>query len=191
MDKNQHLLRRATHIFGLHATLVYYLIPSTIFYTRIDKNYAMLIFLICVLEFEYIRVTKNWQIPGIRPYEKYRFSAVFWTATGLFICYIMCPEYIGIPTVLSLAWIDPLMGELRNKRMNYFWLYGLCISFSIFLCFMLWLSRMQIWQCIALSLIASILCVLCETKKNYYIDDNFLMLVVPSIAVMCILTFVF
>jgi len=186
---DSHVLRRVVHILGLQATLIYYAIPDEIFYSPLDKNYAMLIALLCVFEFEYIRITRNWNIPGIRPYEKYRFSAVFWASLGLFICYLLCPYFVGIPVVLGAAWVDPLMGELRRKNFRFPFIPGFAAYFLILFLALLFLSPFQPIPIIFLSLVASSVAILCECWKNYYLDDNFLMLTLPPIAAMVIIVF--
>ncbi|MEM3396965.1 MAG: hypothetical protein QXE27_06835 [Thermoplasmata archaeon] len=191
MEPNYHLLRRGVHIIGLQLTLIYYLIPSTLFFSPLDKNYAMLVSLICVFEFEYIRVTRGWEIPGIRPYERYRFSAVLWSAIGLFICYVMCPYFIGIPVVVATAWVDPLMGELRRNNFKFVPEIGFVVYFLIFLSFLSYLSNLSMINILFISLVAAVVGILCETQKNYYLDDNFLLLTFPAIAAMCLITFMF
>ncbi|MCX8173225.1 MAG: hypothetical protein N3F63_01250 [Thermoplasmata archaeon] len=189
MEPNHHLLRRAVHIIGLQLTLIYYLIPSTLFFSPLDKNYAMLVSLICVMEFEYIRVTRNWEIPGIRPYERYRFSAVFWSAVGLFVCYLMCPYFVGIPIVVAAAWVDPLMGELRRKNYGFSWVLGFTVYFLIMFLLLVSISPLSLLHTGLVSLVAAAIGIICETWKNYYLDDNFLLLTFPAIGVMCLVTF--
>ncbi|MEM4161316.1 MAG: hypothetical protein QW531_04975 [Thermoplasmata archaeon] len=187
MEPNYHLLRRSVHILGLQATLVYYALPSTIFFSPLDKNYVMLVALICIMEFEYIRVTKKWEIPGLRGYERYRFSAVLWSAIGLFICYLICPYFIGIPVVVAAAWVDPLMGELRRKNCRFTYLLGFPVYFLIFLLSLIYLSSFPLPELVILSFTAASVGIICEAWKNYYLDDNFLLLTFPGIAVLCLL----
>ncbi|MGB9636300.1 MAG: hypothetical protein ACPL1Y_03520 [Thermoplasmata archaeon] len=189
MKNHHHIFRRAVHIFGLQATTVYYLIPDNVFISQFDKNYAMLICLICVIEFEYIRITKNWQIPGFRPYERYRFSALLWAALGLFICYLMCPYYIGAPLVLCAAWVDPLMGELRARNFHNPNIVGFASYFMILLISLLYLAPLPLNKILVISGVGSTVGTVCEAKKNYYLDDNFLMLVCPAVTIMFLLKF--
>lgn len=191
MDHNHHLLRRVVHIIGLQLTLIYYFIPSTLFFSPYDKNYAMLVALICVFEFEYIRVAKNWQIPGLRPYEKYRFSAVFWSAIGLFICYLMCPYFVGIPVVVAAALVDPLMGELRRKHSRFSHLIGFIVYFLIFFVSLAFFSNLSSFHITVICLTTAVVGIVCETWKNHYLDDNFLLLTFPAITAMCLITFMF
>ena len=114
----------------------------------------------------------------MRDYENYRISAAAWTALALTVTLAFFPIGIALPIVLGMAWVDPLMGEMRARKSRYY------PSLPVVLYFVLIIIPLSYFYgltplVIAASLVATFLGITSEIKKNWYVDDDFLMIVVP------------
>ena len=176
MDRGQ-VLRRLVHI-SAPAFLIYYYLPDPVFPGFIAKQPGLFLLLAMILVIEALRLYYSPQIIGMRDYESYRISAAAWTAMALTVTMSFFPIGIALPIILGMAWVDPLMGEMRRRKSRYY------PSFPVLVYFLLIIIPLSFFYgltplVIGASIVTTFLGIMSEIKKNWYIDDDFLMIVVP------------
>ncbi|MEM0448461.1 MAG: hypothetical protein QW520_01385 [Methanomassiliicoccales archaeon] len=171
-------LRRIVHM-SAPLLLIYYAIPDFIF--GVGKWLGLVLILIIVLFFDLMRLAFQWRIIGFRDYEYRRLSAAAWAALGFTLIFLLFPLEIAAPAVLGMALVDPMIGELRRRESRlypllpaifYYVLASLCFYYIIGFDWIIMLA----------CLIATILAIGVERARTKFVDDDFLMLVVPACA---------
>jgi hypothetical protein len=180
------VLRRLVHI-SAPAFLIYYYLPDPVFPGFVAKQPGLFLFLALILAIEAFRLYFSPHIIGMREYENYRISAAAWTAMALTITLAFFPIGIALPIVLGMAWVDPLMGEMRARKSRIY------PSLPVVLYFFLMIIPLSYFYgltplVIAASIVATCLGILSEIMKNWYVDDDFLMIVVPLLGLFIIFT---
>lgn len=166
------VLRRSVHVASA-GLLSFYLLPPDMYGTGVPRGAVVLTFLVPVLAAEAYRWMRHPKIPGLRENEKRRLSAIAWGAIGLALAFVLFPQKIVVPCVLGLAFVDPLIGELRaGWQRGYPWI-PLAAYFMI--CIITGIG----W---APALLAAATAIAAEAPKLPQVDDDFLMLVAPLAA---------
>lgn len=178
--KKAELIRRIFHMTAV-VYLVYYLLPEELF-PGFYKWYGVLIILFTTLAVEALRLKTGKVFFGLREYEEKRVSAFAWFAIGMSIALLWFEMVYVVPVVIGMAFTDPLIGEikLKNERLYPvlpFVIYGMIM----FLCLLI-LSEMKIGLLILLTFVATFFAIPAERWEIKYIDDDFLMIVIPLIA---------
>ena len=176
MDTGQ-VLRRLVHI-SAPAFLIYYYLPDPVFPGFVAKQPGLFLLLALILAIEAFRLYFSPHIIGMRDYENYRISAAAWTAMALTVTLAFFPIGIAMPIVLGMAWVDPLMGEMRGRKSRHYPGLPVVLYFALMiipLSYFYGLTPLVV----AASIVATFLGIMSEIKKNWYIDDDFLMIVVP------------
>jgi hypothetical protein len=138
--------------------------------TGVPREAVVLTFLVPVLAVEAWRWDRRPEIYGLRENEKRRISAVAWGAVGLALAFVLFPQKAVVPCVLGLAFVDPLIGELRQGwPRGYPWIPA---GVYFLICFASGLG----W---APSLFATAVALAAEAPKISEVDDDFRMLVAP------------
>lgn len=125
-----HIIRRIIHfnIFWI-PILYYFLLPKQFLGKSIDFYFIFIALFIFISEM--FRLNFRWKIYGQRDYEKTVISAFAWGTLGILFTLLFAPPIginnaaIGMPLIFGLAWIDPFLGELRLRKIPYYYLYGL------------------------------------------------------------------
>ncbi len=176
MDKG-HVLRRLVHI-SAPAFLVYYHLPDPVFPGFIGKQPGLFLLLALILFIEAVRLYFSPNIPGMRDYENHRISAAAWTGIALTISFAFFPIEISLPVILGMGWVDPIMGIMRARKSNYYPAVPIVLYLVLMivpLSYFFGLTPLVIGA----SIVATFLGIMSEMKKNLYIDDDFLMIIVP------------
>jgi hypothetical protein len=114
MDRG-HVLRRLVHMSS-PIFLIYYWLPEPLWAGGPGRQLGLVFALFVTLVFESIRMTKQLNIIGMRPYESSRMSAAAWAGIALVIAFLFFPVEVSAPAIFGMAWIDPLCGELRKRN---------------------------------------------------------------------------
>lgn len=184
MDRET-VLRRAVHV-STPAFLAYYLLPDPLWEGGITRTEGLLIALAVVLVFEAARMAFKIRIPGMREYEYRRTSAAAWAALGMVFTFLFFPFEYAAPAFLGMGWVDPLIGELRKRDSPlYPWLPTI-VYFLLVLTALSLLVGIGPGVMVA-SLAATVLGIGVERLRTRYVDDDFLMLVVPLVAITLVL----
>lgn len=178
-----HWARRLVHMMA-PLFLVYYLIPEEIY--GVDKRVGLLIVLAVILVFEAIRLWRGWTFLGLRDYEAGRISAFAWASIGLTFTFLFFPLELAAPAVTGMAFTDPLIGELRRRKSALYPLlpsvFYFVLVLTIFIALMGWS-----WQLLLASVVGTILAIGVERIRTKYVDDDFLMMVVPLLGMAAVL----
>jgi len=131
--------------------------------------------LIVMVILEKIRTHYGILMFSMREYERHQFAALAWTVVALCIVLTNLPKQHGIPVCVTLALVDPLMGELRRFKLNQLTLY--IIGFIV--AWIVWgMTALLSVDCVHwyVGIIAGPLQVIAEKPVLKVIDDNAAML---------------
>ncbi len=178
MEKPE-IFRRIFHMTAV-VYLVYYLIPEELS-PGFFKWHGVLIIVFAALIAEMLRLRRAKLVFGMRYYEERRISAYAWFALGMGIALLIFEMKYVVPVVIGMAVIDPLIGEVRRKKKRLYptfpsILYGAIMFLSLFI-----LSGMAFIWLLFFTIIGTVSAISAEQWDLKYVDDDFLMLVIPLI----------
>lgn len=187
MEKAE-IFRRIFHMTAF-VYLSYYFLPNELS-PGFNKQYGVIIILSVVLVVEGLRLRTGKHIFGMRTYEKKRVSALAWFAVGMSMALLLFDMQYVVPVVIGMAFIDPLIGEIRRRKKNLYPILPLLIyEIIVFSCLVI-LSGYSLIFLMIFSVIATFLAILAEWWDAKYIDDDFLMITIPLLG-LCILDYLF
>ncbi|MBM4236903.1 MAG: hypothetical protein FJ151_00250 [Euryarchaeota archaeon] len=175
------VLRRLVHLMT-PLFLVYYLLPDPLWEGGLEREYGLVLLLIIVLAAEALRLIFKPDIVGMREYERYQMCAAAWAAIGMTIAFLFFPVEYAAPALMGMGWVDPVIGILRRRKST---LYP---SLPIALYFVIALASMSVLigptaEVLIASVVATPLAIASERYKSRYVDDDFLMIVVPLLVI--------
>ncbi|MBC7108465.1 MAG: hypothetical protein H5T41_06745 [Methanomassiliicoccales archaeon] len=180
MDRGS-VLRRVVHMFT-PAFLVYYFLPDPLWVGGLERESALLLLLSIILVAEALRLIFKPRIIGLREYEQYQICAAVWAAVGMALAFLFFPLEYSAPVLMGMGWVDPLIGELRKRKSYFYPLAPLIVYFAIAFSSMIYLIGMTPSVFIA-AVVATFLAVGIERIKSRFVDDDFLMIIVPLIGI--------
>jgi len=94
------------------------------------------------------------------------------------------PQQIAVPCILCASIADPVMGEVRQRfdRKNVY-LVGFFVCMLFFL--VTW-YKAEPWIALLVSIVGATGAVIGETKKLTWLDDDFMIQIVPAILLLII-----
>lgn len=189
LSAGTHIKRRLWH-FAVAGVVFYYLVPDIMFSlgpVPVYKNFVILLLFLIVAFMEGIRLVGRWDFGLFRTYEKRRISAPFWFTSTSALLVLLTPQWVAIPCIMCVVFADPVLGELRNRGLRAYPIFGWIICLPFFLIY----SYPLITAIILASITTSIEIVQVPIKdKNSPIfisgilDDNFTMQVFPALIIM-------
>ncbi len=182
MEEFARWYRRGVHAFGA-VFLIYYILPD-IDWINVTKKLVvvLLVTIFAIIEFMRIRnLIKKHFLFGLRNYEYSRFGSYIYFGIGAVLLLLFFPQQISIPCLLSAAFVDPLVGELRRK-ISKISSYTLGFLSSFFLFLMVWYNAILPFP-IIIPIVGASGVILGEVKKYRWIDDDFLMQIIPALAI--------
>ena len=190
LDFDAHWYRRVFHAFGA-SFLFYYMLPNED-WINILKFWIPPAIVAFALILEILRIKgkiSSEHFFGLRFYEKNRIGSYVFFAVAILILLRFFPQQIAIPCILSACIADPVMGEIRLKFKNsysYVYIFGflLCMIF-----FMIAWFKADVYLMVFASLIGAFGAVIGETKKLWWLDDDFMIQMVPAILLIIIWIF--
>jgi len=175
-------VRRLTHVFIAFAPL-YYSIPVDLPYVGLRRWVLLIAFFVAVSMFEAIRLWKGITFLGLRPHERTQIASFAWAAAGITLVLWLFPHEIATAALIGMAIVDPLIGELRNSidaRM------AVPVSSGVYLVLcisaLLLSSEMSFLFAGALASVGAAVAIASENLEIKYVDDDFLMAVLPAVA---------
>jgi len=169
------LARRIVHI-SAPVFLVYYYLPSPLWEGGPPRQVALLGVLALVMAFELSRLVLGFKVPGMREYEKDQVSAGAWAGIALTVAFLFFPIEYAAPVIVGMAVVDPVISKLRRTRW-YPWapyVLHLVIMVAVLALFLPLDPRL-----VLVAAITSALALGAEGIKTSYVDDDFLMIVIP------------
>jgi hypothetical protein len=161
--------------------LVYYLLPNELapgFY----KWDGVVILMAAALLIEAIRLKTGKLVFGMRRYESKQISAYAWFALGTGIALLFFDIIFVVPVVIGMAVIDPIIGEIRyHKKKLYPIAPSILYAVIMFVCLII-LSDLDLWIMAIFTIIGTTCAIYAESWNIKAIDDDFLMVIVPLLA---------
>ncbi len=180
--------RRILHLLGALAVF-YYLVPEN-FFIWFPKWVVLLLLLALIVAVESMRHAMGLELPTIRSFEANRIGSYAFYSVALAAALFFFPEPIAVAVILGAAFVDPLIGELRQRaaaRRYYPIVPGiayLIIGVSTF-------RLLGGWSWTAsggFAAVVALLAVAVEWPKRSWWDDDLTMILVPGLFVWLIVT---
>ncbi len=173
-----YIIRKAVHL-SAPLFLVYYFLPSPLWPGGPSRESSLLIVLAVVMAFELVRLLTGNKVPGMREYEQEQLSAVAWAAMALTFALLFFPLELSAPVVVGMAVVDPLIGLVRGTRWYPALPYALHAAIMMVVLSLFFALDARV---VLIALITSAIALAAEGIKNRYVDDDFLMIALPLIA---------
>ena len=173
--------RRIMHALGA-TVVVYYVIPTQ-FFVIAPKADFLLALLAIVFLLEVLRHTVGLELPTVRPYEAHRVGSYVFYSLALVIAVLVFPEPVGAAVALGTAIVDPIAGELRQRRQPTSVAVGVPLVAYWLLAFtgLAGVGRWPIGLAAGLAALAAPIGVAAERPKWPWLDDDLVMTVVPAL----------
>ncbi|TRO46636.1 hypothetical protein E2P47_05780 [Candidatus Bathyarchaeota archaeon] len=107
-------VRRLAHGMIMVAAL-YYFLPDDLPVTNLPKWVLAPTAVMLVLVAERVRIRRSMYVPGLRPHEMKRLGSYTYAVIGSAIVVLIAPAEVGVPSIIAMAWADPVAGEIRNR----------------------------------------------------------------------------
>ena len=170
-------VRRLVHLC-LPVFLLYYIIPDDT-WIGIDKRLVLLGALFFFIIFEFLRLAYQIRVFGTREYEMDFMAAYLWAGIGFTVAFLLFDYALVVPALLGMAWIDPLSGFLRGRKSGlYPWLpfasYLVLAAVALIV-----VSSFAPRSIVFIAAAGAASGIAAEHKRVRFVDDDFLMLVIP------------
>jgi len=162
----------------------YFLLPDDLPFIGLRRWVILIVFMVGIGVFDAWRIRKGITFTGLRPHERHGIASYAWAAAGVTCVLWLITQDIATASLVSMALVDPLAGELRGKYGKKSWPVGV----SGLTYFLLALAIMVSWgdhtvgQSLILATVGAMVAVPSELLKVRYLDDDFTMLVFPATA---------
>ena len=178
-----HLFRRFIHLAMVIIPIIYYWEADFVSsFTGLEPKQIVSVCAFAIILSEVIRLRIGIVVFGQREYESSQPSAFFWGGTSVCLTLLIAPDEgmngaaYGLPLILGLTLVDPILGELRRANVS---------TEVVILCG--YLSTLAIWIFCAYFVgtpyiivpFVSALVVASEWPRLPWIDDNATMLLIP------------
>jgi dolichol kinase len=188
--KKEVVVRRLVHCLIALAPL-YFLLPDDLPIIGLRRWVLLIAFIVGIGAFDAWRRYKGITFMGLRPHERKGIASFAWAAAGVTFVLWLITQDIATASLVSMALVDPLAGELRGKYGKKSWPVGV----SGLAYFVLALTVMALWgdhtmsQSLILATVGAVVAIPSELAKMRYLDDDFTMLVFPAAAMSLIAWF--
>ena len=180
IEVDAHWFRRVFHTFAA-SFLFYYLLPDGDLISSI-KIVVPILLVSCMTVVEYRRlrgILNHQRFFGLRNYEKKRPASYLYFGFAIVLLFLLFPQQIAIPCILCASFTDPIIGETRyylGKKKAY------TIGFFVSLFYFLITWYQAEWLVLILiSVIGAIGALIGEAWKLRFIDDDFMIQMLPAI----------
>jgi len=167
-------IRRAIHLLYPIA-LVYFWLPRDT-YIGVGKEYVVVAVLVVIFVIEAIRMATKVKIPLLRGYERSRFAGYALGSLGVGIALVFFPLPVAAVAVCGMAWIDPLCHATRKS--GGYPVVPIIAYFDLATFFFLF-ANYQAFNAVLYGVVGSLVAIVAEAPKIKWIDDDFIMTVVP------------
>ena len=185
LDFDAHWYRRVFHAFGA-SFVFYYMLPDQD-WINILKFWFPPIILVIAIILEFFRLKgkiSSDHFFGLRMYEKNRVGSYVFFAVAILILLWFFPQQIAIPCILCACIADPIMGEIRNHfGKKYVYPYGFMVCMVLFM--VSW-YKADFKLMFLVSIVGAFGAVVGETKKIWWLDDDFMIQMVPAVLILII-----
>ncbi len=185
LEFDAHWYRRVFHTFGA-SFILYYMLPD-VYWINYLKFWLPIGLLFFIIILEYLRISgilSSNHFFGLRMYEKKRVSSYLYFGVAVFFLLRFFPQQIAIPCILCASIADPIMGEIRQRfgeREVYMFGFLICMLFFV----VTW-YKAELWVVLLISGIGAAFAVIGETKKIKWLDDDFMIQILPALVLLII-----
>jgi dolichol kinase len=180
LDFDAHFYRRVFHAFGA-SFIFYYMLPDIDWINSLKFWIPPVIVVIAIL-LEILRLKgkiSSDHFFGLRMYEQKRIGSYVFFAIAILILLRFFPQHIAIPCILCACLGDPIIGEIRQRfSIKHAYVFGFLICMFFF---MITWYKVDVRIMIIASIIGAFGAVFGETKKIWWLDDDFMIQMVPAI----------
>jgi dolichol kinase len=185
IEYDAHWYRRVFHAFGA-CLLFYYLLPNED-WVNVLKFWVPPLMVIAILVVEFLRLkgfVSSDHFFGLRMYEQKRIGSYVFFAIAFLILIRFFPQQIAIPCILCACLSDPIMGEIRHRfGKRHVYVFGFLVSMIFFM--VAW-YKADIRLMIFASVIGATGAVIGETKKFWWLDDDFMIQMLPAVLLLIV-----
>ena len=177
-----HLFRRGLHIGIIFIPILYYCVIQPIANDYdFNSKVVVLVLLVAVLLFEFIRIRHHKVLFAQRHHEATHLSSFGWGMSASCIVLLLAPKSFAYPILISCAIIDPLLGEMRRviKASCCVATAGVLVAIGIWYVTRYWLPIAWWWP-----LLMGPVTVAAEWPSIKWIDDNAMIQLVPLLVVL-------
>ncbi len=163
-------------------TPLYYALPDELPVIGTDHWVILFIGLLMVAVIEGARLYFGVMFPGLRPYEHHQVASYVWASVGILVALWLMPSDVGAVCIVGMAVTDPIAGELRKRYNAPVASILPPIAIYCVICATI-LVQMTSWTwelILVMCVVGSVSAILSERWKTKYLDDDFLMIVVPG-----------
>ena len=185
-DTRGEYLRRFCHIACSCIPVFYFLILSPqLNYSKIVLHQLLLSALAVILMLDGARLAFGVTVIGQRDYEQYRYASLTGLLVGMVLVFWWAPYHqLAIAVILTATLVDPVMGVMR--RCNCSFLIRCVVGVGLVILLWVGVGVLEVMPMICVVMLAA-LPVFIENYQLTWLDDNFLMQVIPlSVALMII-----
>jgi dolichol kinase len=181
--KEEVVIRRAFHCLIALAP-VYYLLPVDLPVIGVRRWVVLIAFFAIIILIEVIRLPKGILFLGMRPHEKDQIASFVWAAAGITAALWLFPHDIATATLVGMAFVDPLAGELRSHGVGTRRNIGVSsIVYFVICTTVLVLANDRVLPgLLLLAVVGTVIAIGSEQFKNVHVDDDFLMVCAPGLA---------
>lgn len=185
MDRGT-LVRRGFHLASPVWLIWYWMPPDA--WIGVPKAGVLLFFLCGALLIEAARLIGGFRLSGLRDYERDRISGYAWGSLGLALGLLFFPGQIVIVTFWGMAWIDPVCRYAKARGLHP-WV-PLVTYLALAVVLWVFVVPLAVYQTTPISPaqmavyapLAAVLAIAAEKPNLRWVDDDFLMHVVPMLA---------
>lgn len=176
------VFRRCLHCMLAFAP-AYFLLPVELPFLDMKRWVLLIIFFATVSSVEVIRLMMGWTFFGLRPHERNQIASFVWAAAGVTVALWFFREDVATAAIIGMALVDPLAGELRRIRP------GTPVTVAVPIAVYVAISIVALYvhgmmsdlSVVMVSIIGAVTAVGVERRKIRYLDDDFLMIVLPCL----------
>lgn len=180
LEFDPHWFRRAFHAFGA-CFIVFFLLPDEGVTMGFVKGALPALLFAGALAVEAYRILGGVSTEaffGLREYERYRISGYVYFASSVVLLLYAFPPAIAAACIVGAAIGDPILGEFRRaKREHAGWAATLAFGTIVFAALGFHPS---------LAVLGGGLLVAGELWKNRYLDDDFMMPILPAVVLIAL-----
>jgi hypothetical protein len=179
-----HRVRRFIHVLA-PLLCIYYVVPDEVL-PGAPKEQVLILLMLIVLGMDTVRLIARFKVPVLHSYEDERHSAPAFFAVSVTIALLYFPVEISLPVLLGMGWVDPLVGELRQRKSDLNPMLPMAVYFFILLIGLGYFYGMSFPVLLSAVLVAPVALFL-ESGQFPYIDDDMILILVPVFLVALVL----
>lgn len=175
MPEEERLMRRILHSMAW-IVLVFYLVPDPLF--GYSRRFWLMIVVGVVLSFEALRLYFEFDVYGMRHYEKRQIAAYAWATMAAGITLFFFPMHLAFVCMIGMGIVDPMIGEIQYHIPKLYPYVPLITWFGLAVIILNILTDYTAGLVIFMASVGSVIAIIAE-YPSIVIDDDFLLVIAP------------